>query len=145
MTALHRLRLDLLGRDFPKRMRRVQRKGQEYLAPISDAIYNRYYSDIAAAQARTDVTFDDGIPVLEQALKNGEISRRHERRADLHAGTQPVQLRRRRKQNGCGLHHAAEPLRRAVYVCEYRLLYRPGTLFHEFGHYYNFYLMGETL
>ena len=21
----------------------------------------------------------------------------------------------------------------------------PGTLFHEFGHYYNFYLMGETL
>ena len=63
---------DLLGRDFTKEdAAAFSEKVKEYLAPISDAIYNRYYSDIAAAQARTDVTFDDGIPVLEQALKNG--------------------------------------------------------------------------
>ena len=56
---------DLLGRDFTKEdAAAFSEKVKEYLAPISDAIYNRYYSDIAAAQARTDVTFDDGIPVL---------------------------------------------------------------------------------
>ena len=137
---------DLLGRDFTKEdAAAFSEKVKEYLAPISDAIYNRYYSDIAAAQARTDVTFDDGIPVLEQALKNGGYPA-----AMSDALTYMLEHNLYSFGGGANKMAAGYTTLLNRYAAPYMFVNTdyytdPGTLFHEFGHYYNFYLMGETL
>ncbi|MFQ7003632.1 MAG: hypothetical protein ACLRRT_08135 [Ruthenibacterium lactatiformans] len=137
---------DLLSRDFTKEdAAAFSEKVKEYLAPISDAIYNRYYSDIAAAQARTDVTFDDGIPVLEQALKNGGYPA-----AMSDALTYMLEHNLYSFGGGANKMAAGYTTLLNRYAAPYMFVNTdyytdPGTLFHEFGHYYNFYLMGETL
>lgn len=137
---------DLLGRDFTKEdAAAFSAAVKEWLVPVSEAIFDLHYSDCAEARARADVTLEDGIPVLEQALQEGGYPAKM-----LEA------LRYMQKNNLSNLGGGANRMAAGYttilsqYAAPFLFINTdaytdPSTLFHEFGHYYNFYLMGETM
>lgn len=137
---------DCLGRDFTKTdADAFAHDVKEYLAPVSAAANYFYSQDILDARSRCKAQLVDGFDTLERALAEDGYPKEMQQALDY--------------MRSCGLYDigGGENRMGAAYTTllnEYGapflfinndLYTDPSTLFHEFGHYYNFYLMGETI
>ena len=135
---------DYLGRDFSKEeAAKFCEMVKEYIVPVADSMSSRYDAKIAAAQANHSVSLEDGLPFLKSALEK-------EFPAAMSEALQYMLDR--------GLYIFDDdpnmmPAGFTTLINDYSAPFLfintssytdPGTLFHEFGHYYNFYLMGKT-
>ncbi len=137
---------DCLGRDFSKEdAAAFSNDVKEYLVPVSAAAHYFYSQDIMDAQSRSDVTLLDGFDVLDSALtEDGYPEAMHEaftymRKCNLYdiGGGQ--------NRMGAAYTTLLNEYGAPFLFINNDLYTDPSTLFHEFGHYYNFYLMGETI
>lgn len=130
-----------LGRDYTKEdARAFGEKVKKNLAPLAMAIAQIYGQEIAAAEERMTVSFEDGIPTLQESLKKGypaEMSKALEYMLEnemFHFSSE--------ENTSHGGYTTVISGYRAPFMFINTSDYKdPSTVFHEFGHYYNFYLM----
>ncbi len=135
---------DSLGRDFTKEdAARFSEMVKEHLVPVATALSERYYSKISQASDRNGVSVEDGLTYLEAALKKEFPA------AMTEALTYMLDHGLYIFDDDPNMMPAAFTTIINDYAAPFLFINTatytdPGTLFHEFGHYYNFYLMGET-
>lgn len=132
---------DILGRDYKKEdASKFEEMVLKYIAPLNQKIESKYGDKIRALD-ENKVALNDGFPYLEKALK-----------AEFPKAMQDALAYM--KQHGLYAFDGNKNMLHAGYTTlignqpfmfinttDYN---DPSTLFHEFGHYYNFYLMGES-
>lgn len=136
---------DCLGRDYTKEESAAFcAKVKRELAPLYQELDEAYYSLIMEAESRSTRTLADGIPTLEKALPEGYPEKMQEALAymvenklyDFDASPNKIHAGYSTILGGL----------RAPFMLVNPADYRdPGTVFHEFGHYYNFYLMDAPM
>ena len=135
---------DALGRDFSKEdAAKFCEMVKKNIVPVANSMASRYEAKITAAMADSSLSLEDGLPFLESALEK-------EFPAAMSEALQYMLDR--------GLYIFDDdpnmmPAGFTTLINDYAAPFLfintstytdPGTLFHEFGHYYNFYLMGKT-
>lgn len=137
---------DLLGRDFTKEdAAAFSEKVKKVLVPIYQQIDELYYDEIRRASQQGDVSFEDGLPILRKALQSGEFPEEMQEALDymLQCGLYDFGDDPNMKQAGYTTYLTQW---KAPYMLINTDIYSgPDTLFHEFGHYYNFYLMDSFI
>lgn len=136
---------DLLGRDYTKEdAAAFANKVKTTLVPLYQEIDATYYDLIRDAKMRSTVTLKDGIPTLQKALK-AEYPEKMSEALDymLKYGFYDFSESPNKTHAGYStmLNTLAAPFM-FINPSDYQ---SPDTVFHEFGHYYNFYLMGPTI
>lgn len=133
-----------LGRDFTKEdAARFSATVKQYIAPLYAELDNRYYSQIRSASQSAGPSVEDGLTYLQDALKNEFPT------AMSDALTYMLDHGLYILDNDSNMMQAAFTTLIDNYAAPFLFINTavytdPGTLFHEFGHYYNFYLMGPT-
>lgn len=137
---------DCLGRDFTKEdAAAFSREVKKYLAPVSVATHYFYAQDMLDAQSRCDVQLTDGFTVLDSALKDdGYPKAMHEAFAYMQ-NCKLYDIGGGKNRMGAAYTTLLNEYGAPFLFINSDLYTDPSTLFHEFGHYYNFYLMGETI
>ena len=134
---------DCLGRDFTKEeAAQFSALVKEYIAPLSQEMYNTHNSKFTFVEYAKMPTMEEGIPYLRAALE-AEFPAAMTEALDymLDRGLYIFDDDANMMPAGFStiLTEYAAPflfINTGVYT-------DPSTLFHEFGHYYNFYLMGN--
>ncbi len=134
---------DNLGRDFTKEdAARFADMVKQYIVPLYQELDDRYYNQIRVAAQSGGPGVEEGIPYLQQAFaKEFPAAMGDALSYMLDHGLYILDDDTNMMQAGFTtlIDDYAAPflfINTAVYS-------NPGTLFHEFGHYYNFYLMGR--
>ncbi|MGX8850258.1 peptidase M3 [Amedibacillus sp. YH-ame10] len=130
---------EVLGYDFkPEDSKKLQDYVVKNIAPLYDKVSSAYQSDIANAKENNTADFDSGIPTLEKAIKK-EFPEYMMSALDY------------MKRNNMYLYTDDANANQAAYstlLNEYSAPFMfvntsvytdPSTIFHEFGHYYNFF------
>ncbi len=136
---------DCLGRDFTKEeAAQFSALVKKYIAPLSLELYQTYYSTLTRAQLTRMPTMEEGIPHLRAALE-----------AEFPAAmVEALDYMLEKDLYIFGDDENMMPAGFSTILSEYAAPFLfintavytdPGTLFHEFGHYYNFFLMGDVL
>lgn len=129
-----------LFRDFtPEEAADFSQAVQEHLVPLYQALQEQYMLRILGAEEELEATWEDGIPALRSTLPNGfpekmleALDFMEERQLyDFGGGETKGQMAFTTSISGAGSPFLF--INTAVYQ-------DPSTIFHEFGHYYNFYL-----
>ena len=134
---------DNLGRDFTKEeAAQFSEMVKEYIAPLYAQLESQYYMQLLFAQSDSSLTMEDGIGYLQEALGAEFPS------AMTEALNYMLEHNLYVFDDGSQVMPAAYSTIIGDYAAPFLLINTatytdPGTLFHEFGHYYNFYLMGE--
>ena len=134
---------DSLGRDFTKEdAARFSEMVKEYIAPLYTELESQYYFQLMFAQSDSSLTMEDGIGYLREAL-GAEFPAAMTEALDYMLEHNLYVF-----DDGAQVMPAAYSTIIDEYAAPFLLINTatyadPGTLFHEFGHYYNFYLMGE--
>lgn len=136
---------DCLGRDFTKEdAAAFSEKVKKTLAPLYSQLEDFYYEDIRQAKLRSSVDFQDGLPALQKALRSdypeemGEALDYMMQNQLFRFGADPNMMQAGYTTILSGWQAPFMFVNTSVYQA-------PDTLFHEFGHYYNFYLMDPIL
>ena len=132
---------DLLGRDFSKEdAEKFEEAVLEYVAPLAAKMDTKYQEKLQKLDT-SEITVESGFSYLKTALKQ-EFPKAMQ---DAHDYMQKHHLYQ--IDDDSNMLHAGyttiignEPFL-FINTSDYK---DPSTLFHEFGHYYNFYLMGGT-
>ncbi len=135
---------DLLGRDFTKEdAAAFSEMVKEYLVPVADELYYEYYFESYVASMRTDVTVEDGLPYLEAAL-SAEFPEAMSEALSYMLDHDLYILDDAPEMMTAGFTTLINDYSAPFLFINTSVYSYPGTLFHEFGHYYNFYLMGSA-
>lgn len=135
---------DYLGRDFTKEdAASFAETVKQYIVPLYEELDGRYYQQIRMAQAAGGPSVEDGLSYLEEALASEFPATMSE--ALTYMLNHDLYL----FDDDSNMMQAAFTTLINDYAAPFLFINTsvytdPGTLFHEFGHYYNFYLMGPT-
>ena len=132
---------DLLGRDFSKEdAEKFEEAVLEYVAPLAAKMDTKYQEKLQKLDT-SEITVESGFSYLKTALKQ-EFPKAMQDAYDYMQKHHLYQI-----DDDSNMLHAGyttiignEPFL-FINTSDYK---DPSTLFHEFGHYYNFYLMGGT-
>lgn len=134
---------DLLGRDFTKEdSSRFCQMVKQYLVPVYTQLYNAYYTQLALALSSDSMTLEDGIPCLKAALEN-EFPAAMSEALDYMLDHHWYYYDDDSKMTSGAFTTIINDYSAPFMFINLEYYDDPGTLFHEFGHYYNFYLMGD--
>jgi len=136
---------DFWGRDYTKEdSAAFCAKVKRELAPLYQELDGEYYALIMEAESRSTRTLADGIPTLEKALAEGYPKEMQEALSYMQENNlydfdaSPNKLH-------AGYTTILGGLRAPFMLVNPADYSDPGTIFHEFGHYYNFYLMDAPI
>lgn len=134
-----------LFRDFtPEEAAQFAQEVQDHLVPLYQELEQRYTLRLMSIQERLEAGWEDGIPTLRSTLSNGypekmlEALDFMEQRQLYDFGDDANKMQMAFTTSISGEHAPFLFVNTAVYP-------DPSTIFHEFGHYYNFYLSGPAL
>ncbi len=135
---------DNLGRDFAKEdAKNFSKQVKETLVPLFSRWLEMYREDMLEASGETDVSVADGVPYLREALQAEFPAEMDEALSYMLA-------------SGLYCFDDGENMMQAGFTTYMEGFHAPylfintgaytdaSTLFHEFGHYYNFYRMGDV-
>lgn len=134
---------DLLGRDFTKEDAALFSDAvKEYLAPVYTVLY--WQDAVSSVAPGAQPSLEDGLPVLQQALKENGYPEAMSDAMDYMLAHNLYTF-----ADGGNCMESAYTTLLSEYGAPYLFINTdyytdPSTLFHEFGHYYNFYLMGQV-
>ena len=134
---------DSLGRDFSKEdAAQFSEMVKEYIVPLYTELESRYYMQLMLAQYDSSLTVEDGVDYLREALE-AEFPPAMTEALDYMLEHNLYVF-----DDGAEVMPAAYSTIIGEYGAPFLLINTatytdPSTLFHEFGHYYNFYLMGD--
>lgn len=130
---------DYLIYDFePEDVKKIQDDVVKYIVPLYQDTRTKYRDKINLANSENTATFEDGIPILKKAIKSEFSDYMNEALSymlenDLYTFTDDPNA----KQSA---YSAFISNYTAPYLYVNTAVYTdPSTVFHEFGHYYNFY------
>ncbi len=135
---------DLLGRDFSKEdAAQFADTVKQYIVPLYQELDDRYYNQIRAAGQGGGPGVEDGLPYLQQAFASEFPAAMGE------ALSYMLDHKLYILDNDPNMMQAAFTTLIDDFAAPFLFINTsvysdPGTFFHEFGHYYNFYLMGKT-
>lgn len=133
---------DLLGRDYTKEdALEFEDNVVEYIVPIYQKMNQKYGQKILNIDL-SDQSVENGLPYLETALQKEFPAAMQEALAYM------KNYGMYKFGDDANMMHAGFTtiIRNAPFMFINTSDYQdPSTLFHEFGHYYNFYLMGDTI
>lgn len=134
-----------LGYDFtPKDAANLQKYVKENIAPLYQQITNAYSDKIANAKSDSTATFEDGIPTLEKAIK-AEFPE-YMLTALNYMKDNNMYLYTDHANASQGAYTTLLNGYSAPFMFINTNNYTdPSTVFHEFGHYYNFFHYAKTL
>lgn len=134
---------DYLGRDFTREEASAfAEQVKEYLVPLYDDLYNKYYYRLYYSQNQSDVTLEDGFTYLRDALA-AEFPAAMTEALDYMLEHNLYVLDDDPNMMPAGFTTIIDDYGAPFLFINTGYYTDPGTLFHEFGHYYNFYLMGS--
>lgn len=135
---------DCLGRDFTKEdAQAFCEMVKEYLVPLYQELDDAYYEGVSLASNSIDLTLADGFPYLEEAL-SAEFPAAMTEALDYMLDHNLYILDDSPNMMTAGFTTLINDYAAPFLFINTSVYTDPGTLFHEFGHYYNFYLMGAT-
>ncbi len=134
----------LLKRDFTKEeAAEFSKQVKETLVPLYSTL-NAVYAQVSAdASAKNGVTLEDGIPILKEALKKGYPQGMSDALSYM-MKNEMYDFGDSSNKMKAAFTTAINTLGAPYLFINTAVYQEPGTLFHEFGHYYNFYLMGDS-
>ncbi len=131
---------DLLGRDFTKEdAQAFSEMVKKYLVPVADELYYRYYFQMYIASANVDVSVEDGIPYLQEALA-AEFPAAMTEALDYMLDHDLYVFDDSPNMMASGYTTILAEYNAPFLFINTSVYTDADTLFHEFGHYYNFYL-----
>lgn len=136
---------DCLGRDFTRQdAAEFSDQVKEYLVPLYNDLYNRYYYQLYYAQNSSQVALEDGFDYLREALA-AEFPAAMTEALDYMLDHNLYLLDDDPNMMPAGFTTIIGDYAAPFLFINTGSYTDPGTLFHEFGHYYNFYLMGAPI
>lgn len=136
---------DCLGRDFTKEdAAAFSAMVKEYLVPLYQDLDAAYYYEIQNASADSTLTIEDGFPILRAALSE-EFPAAMTEALDYMLDHDLYIMDDDPNMMPAGFTTLIDGFAAPYLFINTSVYTDPSTLFHEFGHYYNFYLMGSTL
>lgn len=134
---------DCLGRDFTKEdASQFADLVKTYIAPLSQELYNAYYMKISLAANAKTPTMEEGIPYLRTALE-AEFPSAMIEALDYMLDHDLYIFDDDPNMMPAGFSTILTEYAAPFLFINTGVYTDPSTLFHEFGHYYNFYLMGN--
>lgn len=134
---------DCLGRDFTREeAAEFAKQVKEYLVPLYTELSDRYYYQLYYTQNSSEVTLEDGFEYLREAL-SAEFPAAMTEALDYMLDHHLYILDDDPNMMPAGFTTIIDDYAAPFLFINTASYTDPGTLFHEFGHYYNFYLMGS--
>lgn len=135
---------DCLDRDFTKEdSAQFCEMVKEYIVPVYQALENEYYYTMQSSYYSNDVFIEDGFDYLETAL-SAEFPAAMTEALNYMLDHNLYILDDDANMMTAGFTTLINSYGAPYLFINTSVYTDPSTLFHEFGHYYNFYLMGET-